>query len=132
MNIFTAEHPMASQSSWFDTKEHPRLSFLCNTFVLALILAPFLLVRLYYYAISDIGAEPNPFPEPWRCFFMGSVLAFGLSVVCAFPAVLVYRLIARRWRRRNASYRATFDAGRALCSRIGCHRPGARERGRSP
>ena len=91
MNIFTPEHPMASQSSWFDTKEHPRLSFICSTFVLALILAPFVFVRLYYYAISDFGAEPNPIPQPWWCFFMGSLLAFALSVVCALPVVLVSR-----------------------------------------
>ena len=84
MNIFTTEHPMASQSSWFDTKEHPRLSFICRTFVLAMILAPFVFVRLYYYAISDIGAEPKPFPQPWWCFFMGAYwrLRSALYVRC--------------------------------------------------
>ena len=100
MNIFTTDHPLASQSSWFDTKKHPSLSFACGTFVLALFLTPLVLVCLYYYAISDIGAEPTPFPEPWWALFIGSVLAFALSLVCAFSVVLVYRLSARGWRRR--------------------------------
>jgi len=104
MNLFATEHPMASQSSWFDTRAHPRLSFVCSTFVLALIIAPLVLVRLYYYAISDIGAEPNPFPEPWWCFFVGSLLALALGVVCAFLVVLASRLAARGWRKPNAAY----------------------------
>jgi hypothetical protein len=102
MNPFTTDHPLDTQTSWFDTKQHPLLSFVCSTFGLALILTPLVLVRLYYYAISDIGAEPNPFPEPWWGLFMGSVVAFVLSVICAFPFVLVFRLFARRWRRREA------------------------------
>jgi hypothetical protein len=100
MNIFTTEHPLASQPSWFDTKEHPLLSFVCSVFVLALTLTPLVLARLYFYAISDIGAEPTQFPEPRWALFMGSVLAFALSLVCAFAVVLAYRVLARRWRRR--------------------------------
>ena len=103
MNVFTTDHPLASQSSWFDTRAHPLLSFVCNTVVLALILTPLVLVRLYYYAISDIGAEPNPFPEPWKALFMGSVLAFAVSLVGAFPVVLLYRLFARKWRAQNTA-----------------------------
>jgi ABC-type Fe3+ transport system permease subunit len=100
MNPFTTDHPLASKSSWFDTQGHPTLSFVCSTFVLALILTPFVLHRLYDYAISDIGAEANLFPQPWWALFCGLVIAFVLSVVGALPVVLVYRLFARRWTRQ--------------------------------
>src|SRR5688572_16187688 len=103
MNPFTTDHPLVSESSWFDTKEHPLRSFICSTFVLALMLTPLILVRLYYYAISDIGAEPNPFPEPWWALFMGTVFSLALSLLCAFPVVLLCRLVRQGWTRRHAS-----------------------------
>lgn len=98
MNPFTTDHPLASKSSWFDAHEHPTLSFLCSTLVLALVLAPLVLVSLYYYSVSDIGAEPNPFPQPWWALFWGSVMAFVLSLACAFPIVSLRRLFTRRRR----------------------------------
>jgi hypothetical protein len=63
MNVFTTGYPLTSQPSWFDACAHPFLSFVSNAFVSALILTPLVLVRLYHYAISDIGAEPNLFPD---------------------------------------------------------------------
>ena len=103
MNPFTTEHPLASKSSWFDAREHPKLSFICRTFVLALIFTPFGLVRLYHYAIRDIGAEPNPFPEPSWILFWGTVIAFVFSLLCAFPVVYLRRLAARKWRMRGGA-----------------------------
>lgn len=100
MNPFTTDHPLSPKTSWFDTREHPTLSFVCSTFVLALILTPFVLYRLYLYAISDIGAEPNPFPQPWWALFWGGLIAFVLSTVAAFPVLLLFRLFSRRWRKR--------------------------------
>jgi len=80
MNPFTADHPLASKSSWFDTREHQVLSFVCSTSVVALILTPFVLHHLYGYAIRDVGAEPNPFLESWwaLCWalFWGGLIAF--------------------------------------------------------
>jgi ABC-type phosphate transport system permease subunit len=99
MNPFTTDHPLAARSSWFDTREHPVLSFVCSSVVLALMLAPFVLHRLYLYAISDIGAEPNPFPQPWWALFWGSVIAFVLSLFVAVPVVFLFRLFIRRRRR---------------------------------
>jgi hypothetical protein len=96
MNVFTTDHPLASGSSWFDTKEHPRLSFVCSAVLWAMILTPFVVVRLYNYAISDIGAEPNPFPEPFWALVVGSVLAFTISLVCVSPFLWVYRTIVSR------------------------------------
>lgn len=102
MNPFTTDHPLAAKSSWFDTREHPVLSFVCSALVLGLILTPVVLVRLYYGAISDIGAEPNPFPQPWWALFWGVLIAFVLSLFVALPAVLLLRLLLRRGRRRYA------------------------------
>ena len=71
-------------------------------FILALILTPFILYRLYLYAISDIGAEPNPFPQPWWALLWGSAIAFVLSLFAALPVVFLFRLFVQRWRRRYA------------------------------
>ena len=93
MNIFETEHPMDSQSSWFDRRKHPKLSFVCSTFLLAAVIAPVILVCLYFWAISDIGAEPNPFPEPLRAFTISVIFAFIVSFVLAALLVLIYRLV---------------------------------------
>jgi hypothetical protein len=98
MNVFTTDHPMASQSSWFDAKAHPVLSYFCGVFLLALLLSPLILFGLYEYAMTDIGAD-NPFPEPGWALLMGSILAFILGFFCACPLLLTYRLVARIWQR---------------------------------
>jgi hypothetical protein len=91
---------MNCEASWFDANAYPRLSFLLNVFVVTLMFIPFVLVRLYYWAISDIGAEPNPFPAP----LLGLSAAFALSLPCACSAVLAYRFIARYWKdKRNTA-----------------------------
>lgn len=101
MNIFTTEHPLDCVPSWHDTKAHPLLSFVCGVLILGLMLTPFVLVRLILYAFGDIGAEPNPFPNPVLALLVGSVLAFASSLVCAVPVVLAYRLLAQTWKRRH-------------------------------
>ena len=94
MNVFTTDHPLVSQTSWFDTKAHPVLSLVCNAFTFAVVLTPFVLVGLCCCAMSDMGGEPEPFPELWMALVLGSVLAFGISLVGAVPIVLAYRLLA--------------------------------------
>lgn len=98
MNVFTTDHPLASQPSWFDAKAHPVLSYFCGVFLLALLLAPLILFGLYEYAMTDIGAD-NPFPEPGWALLMGSIWAFVLGLFCAGPLLLAFRLVARIWRR---------------------------------
>jgi hypothetical protein len=70
---------------------------------MGLVLTPVVLWRLYDYAMSDIGAEPNPFPYPWWSFIAGTGFAFMLRVVSAFPVVLMYRLLARGWKKRHVA-----------------------------
>ena len=100
MNVFTTDHPLASQPFWFDAKAHPVLSYFSGVFLLALLLSPLILFGLYEYAMTDIGAD-NPFPEPGSALLMGSILAFVLGLFCACPLVLAYRLVARIWQRRQ-------------------------------
>jgi hypothetical protein len=94
MNVFTTDHPMASQPSCFDAKAHPVLSYFGGVVLLALLFWPLMLFGLYEYAMTDIGAD-NPFPEPGWALLMGSILAFVLSLISACPLLLVYRLVAR-------------------------------------
>jgi len=102
MNIFTTDHPMASQPSWSDEKEHPVLSFLCSVFLLGPILTPVVIWRFYVYFTSDIGAD-NPFPDPWPALAWIMLFSFTISLVCAFPLALLFRLSARCWKRPYAS-----------------------------
>lgn len=98
MNPFTTDHPLTAQTSWFDRKEHPRLSFVCATFLLALILTPLWFVRLYIWFVNDIGAEPNPFTESWpTVFWTGFVASIG-AIICAVPLVAAHRHCVGRWR----------------------------------
>jgi hypothetical protein len=102
INIFTTEHPLTTQSSWFNVREHPFLSFVSATFVLALSLTPLVLWRLCLYAMSDIGAD-NPFADNWLTLVTVPIVAFAISLLCAAPIVLLYRLVARLWKSRKAS-----------------------------
>jgi hypothetical protein len=100
MNVFTTEHPLTSQPSWFERREYPVLSFVCSVFVSALILTPVILGGLYYYDLSDIGAEATPLPDSGLDFFIGCVFSFIVSLVCSLLVVTGYRLVAGIYRRR--------------------------------
>jgi hypothetical protein len=93
MNLFTTDHPMSSNGSWFDASEFPRLSIVLKVLVGTLILVPFVFLRLYQWVISDIGA--NSF-EPFPALAWGLIAAFALSLPSACTAVFVYQFIARR------------------------------------
>ena len=99
MNPFTTDHPLAAQSSWFDAREHPVLSFVCSSVALAFILAPVVSVLFYCWAISDIGAEPDPLPDLGWLLFWCSAIAFVLSLFVAVPVVSLFRLFVRSRRR---------------------------------
>ena len=103
MNVFTTDHALASHPSWFDPEPHPFLYLVSSAFALALLLTPLILWRLYCCATSDIGAEPNPFPNPWLCLAWGTAFAIVLSMLCAMPAVLLFLLLARSLHKRQAA-----------------------------
>jgi hypothetical protein len=96
VNPFTTDHPLTANSSSSKKKEHPVLSFVCRALILGLILTPFVLQRLYDYAVSDIGAEPNPFPQPFWALCCAGMIALVLSFVLAVPIVFLHRRIFRR------------------------------------
>ncbi len=68
---------------------------------MALMVTPLILVGLYFYAVSDIGAEPNPFPDPWLDLAVGTALSFVIAIICASLVALMYRLLARAWSRNR-------------------------------
>jgi hypothetical protein len=103
MNVFTTDHPLTLQPSWFDKREYPIRSFLCSVLLSTLISAPLILAGLYYYDLGDIGAEPDPFPDPYMVFVVGSAVSIALGFIFSFCAVLSYRLLARNWRSRPAA-----------------------------
>ena len=102
MNVFTTDHPLTLQPSWFDARAYPVRSFVCRVLFLTLISAPLILAGLYYYDRSEIGAEPDPFPDPYMEFIVGSVLSIALGFIFSFLVVLAQRLLARSWRSRYA------------------------------
>jgi hypothetical protein len=131
MNIFTTDHPMASGPSWFDAKEYPRLSFVLSVLVITLILAPLVLIRLYYSVMSDIGAD-NPFAEPWLDLGLGFVVALVLSLPCACSVVLLSRLIVSYWKGNGMPLnpRPALDSAVASCCHAGRPSRGASDAGR--
>lgn len=98
MDVFTTDHPMTSQPSLFDAKTHPVLSAVCRVIRLAIGLTPLILISLYFYAVSDIGAEPNPFPEPWLTLMIGSIISFIIGLACASTIVSAHCWFTRLWR----------------------------------
>jgi hypothetical protein len=102
MNIFTTDHPITSRSPCSDPKEHPFVSFVCSVLLLAPLITPFVIWRLYVYLTSDMGAEGPP-PDPCLALASLIIFAFAVSLICAVPLVLLYRLSARCWKRWHAA-----------------------------
>jgi hypothetical protein len=100
MDIFTTDHPLTSQPSWFDARSFPLLSFVCTVFVTALIITPLIATGLYFYFISDIGAEARPFPDACYDLAVGTCFSFVVGIVLASLLVLTFRLLARIKRSR--------------------------------
>ena len=97
MNPFTTDHPLASQPSLFDAKAHPWFSAAGRILILALCFTPAILVALYNYFTSDLGAD-DPFPDPWFALAFCTVLSFAIGLICATATMMAYRLLARIWK----------------------------------
>jgi hypothetical protein len=96
VNPFATDHPLASEPSWFDRREHPWLSFICSTLVTAAILAPFILIAVVQAVISDKG--PDPYPSARQLLVWGSAAAGVISLCAAVPLVCIGRLLWCCWR----------------------------------
>ena len=124
---FHHRSPDGLRAIWFDAKEYPRLSLVLSILVITLILAPLVEIRLYYWVMSDIGAD-NPFAEPWLDLGLGFGVALVLSLPCACSVVLVSRLIARHWKANGMPLNPRPSLDSAVPSF--CH-PGRTSRGAS-
>jgi len=98
MNPFCAEHPLASQTSYFDRKAHPRLSWVCAVVVTAAFLAPmvfFVDLGLDAEWAAEVGSETSPF----ALSLADAVIEIaGAFIVCLIPAMLlvaIYRFVRR-------------------------------------
>jgi hypothetical protein len=103
MSIFTTDHPLTLQPSWFDRRAHPVLSFACSVILLAVIFTPAIVFSLYCWLTSDIGAEARPFPDPWFDLVVGVCISFVAGIFCASSVVLIYRFVTRSWSSRYAA-----------------------------
>ena len=99
MNPFATDHPLASESSCFDRREHPWLSFICSTLVIAAILAPFILIAVIPAVIDDKGSDPSPGGR--QLLVWGSVVACVIGLGAAVPLVCIGRFVKRWWRMRG-------------------------------
>ena len=107
MNVFTTDHPMMRQTSWFDAKEHPRLSFVCRVAVVALALTPFVMFRICDFVMNDVQeTTPMEYPGALWLLAVGGLFAYGISCVVSVPLVGAYR-----WLRNEGSLEACRDWG---------------------
>jgi len=98
MNVFTTDHPMASQPSCFDPQEYPWASFFYSILVVALLLLP-LLAGFVLYSIGNDGAvTPEDSPDSVLEFITG---VFALSLFLAFGIVSAYRLLRWHFQRKQ-------------------------------
>jgi hypothetical protein len=96
MSIFTTDHPLTTQPSWFDARAFPALSFFCTSTLLATAFTPLILISFYFWLTSDIGAEPKPFGDhPWLLLVSGSIFSFVVGFICASFVVAIYRFAKR-------------------------------------
>jgi|SRR6185437_16501286 len=100
MGIFTTDHPLASQASWFDVKAHPILSYICHAFATALALLPFVCGYVLYSAFTNPGPECTDFPpitetDPGRFIAFSVAGSFAFCLICAFLITFVYWLLLR-------------------------------------
>ena|SRR6266404_2518860 len=128
MNVFSTEHPLTAQPSWFDTREHPLLSYVCRVLVVALILCALFAGLLGFSMFSQDSPDvPDPswtdsifavagflmafpvfffvpeevtFGITWSAFGLIGVAINGLCWACVFVAV--YRLLERQFQRKRS------------------------------
>jgi hypothetical protein len=93
VNLFTTDHPIVSQTSCFDRKAHPVLSFVCTAFAIVLGLFP----ALFSWATYELRDFPETTGDQLTFdeVLMGAGLIFVFSCFCATTIVSLHRLVAR-------------------------------------
>lgn len=88
----------------------PKLSFVCSSLFLALILTPFVYGYVLYSAVTDEVqcTDDPPLPETWADFRWEISFVFLLCLCCACFFVLLYR-VYRLW---SLYFRKTREDGR--------------------
>jgi hypothetical protein len=104
MNVFTTEHPLASQASCFDPWRHPVFSYWCSLLVAALALLP-LVLWLGLYALANDDAPSTDDHTTLTDLLMGTAVSFGFCLLCAFVIVSVHRLLTWRWGKKRLCVR---------------------------
>jgi hypothetical protein len=102
MNVFTTEHPINSQPSFFDTREYPVLSFVWSSLTIALFLVPLVIGLCVYDVLNDateIGAGYD-FPDSWTLF---AAQVFAFCFLFASLLVAAYRLVEWHLTRKGLS-----------------------------
>ena len=93
MNLFTTDHPMQSQTSCFDRKAHPVLSFVCTQLAIAFMVFP-LLFGWLFYELRDFPDETGDQLTSNEVLMLAG-LVFVFCSLCAAAIVGIYRLIGR-------------------------------------
>ena len=95
MNVFTTDHPIVSQTSCFDRRAHPALSFVCTVFAIAFGLFPALFGWvLYEYGQSDFTETTGDQLTFEEVLILAGVI-FLFCGLCAAAIVSIYRLLAK-------------------------------------
>jgi hypothetical protein len=93
MNVFATDHPLLSQTSLFDTKRHPALSYFCSLLVAALVLFPLVFGYALYLMASDDAQSTGDYMT-FGDWLAGTAGCFAVCLFCAWVMVSIYRLAA--------------------------------------
>jgi hypothetical protein len=96
MNPLTIDHPLTRQTSCFDRKAHPWLSYFSQGLVLALALVPVAAAVILYLIATDDYYGP---PEAPPGLFEFAMIILFYCLLIAFLCVAGYRLLG--WYFRN-------------------------------
>jgi hypothetical protein len=98
MNIFTTDHPLASQS---EDKKPGLLSYFFRVLSIAFIICPFLAIVFWLQDVSDMGISTGgyvPFPF-WVDFLIAMVVSFFVVFVGAgvfMLSAVIFRELCRK------------------------------------
>jgi hypothetical protein len=102
MNPFTTDHPMTTQTAWFDAKKHPWWTKIGHTLALALSLTPLAWCGLYRFLTNDEDGLTTPGSNPLSFTVAITVLvviAFAFSLVGSIVILLARAVLRLGWQK---------------------------------